>query len=225
MSQKQEKLPLEAARDLIFVLNRLPIPPLTSEQVIERGLLLAKPVPSDDEMIRAAVFYHYSGFATGQLSTHLQKHLPRSTAVEWWNENEVERRQFRGRLAELINDPSKATSRVRLDLELLDREMLIAAGIDFETGEIIHKFFPLTTEAGYKFVLLKLCSNARWKRLKICGFEKCGAIFYRRPSKAGGRPRIYCTPECQLLADQQKALDRQKKQRRRKKTPTKGHQL
>ena len=222
MPNEDKKLPLEEARDTLFALNHLPIPPLTAEQVIERGLLLAKRSPTDREMVRAAVFYHYSGFAVGSMGKHFEDHLPLETAQHWWAENESHRNRFRERLADLSQQPQKAINASKSELQQLDWELLIAAGIDHETGEITHRFFPLTVEAGYMYVLQGLCSKERWKRLRQCRFDGCGAFFYRKPSLAGGRPRVYCTQDCQLKSDRENALARQKKQRLRTRALKRG---
>lgn len=225
MPTQKEKSAIEDARDTIWVLNHLPIPALTPQEVIEHGLLLAKPSPTDEEMTKAAVFYHYTNFASGTLRQHLEMSMQPATVRKWWADNESQRTSFRARLAELVLKPQQAIREAKNDWKQLDREMLITVGIDQDTGETTHKFFPLTVEAGYKYVLQALCNRDRdrWKRLRQCGYSECQAFFYRKPSKSGGRPRDYCTSECQELNDQKgPALIRQKEQRRKRKQGNRG---
>lgn len=202
------------AHQSVTAINRI-CKPLTAEQVIERGLVLAKAEPSDQDIARALFYYSHPGLIHGSLAERNLTKVP-PLLQNWWADCKSERSDFLSRLDALMQSPYKARARhMAADLKLLRENLLITADLDGE-GKTVCRYFPRTFEAGYKFVLLLLYSEKeqRWKRLRKCG--RCQSIFWRKISEVGGRPRDYCTPECQKKADQKKALIRQRHQRMRK---------
>ena len=135
---------------------------------------------------------------------------------DWWEKIGSHRRKFRSRLDELVNDRDRAISkRQSASIKILRRELTIGTRLD-DKGDPIHRFIPWTIEAAYEYVLQKLYNkeNQTWKRLREC--SHCRSYFLRSAGGAGGRPRDYCTPECQKKSDQKNALIRQRKARQRK---------
>ena len=195
------------------------IPQLTSDEVIERGLLLTKIEPSDKEIAKAWIYVGVHELASALLEERFSvKGLARRTEFrrDWWASCESERKSFLSRLNELMQSPDKARAKhMAADLRSLRKKLLITCDID-DQGNVVNRFFPMTVEAGYKFVLQRLyhADHKRWKSLRKCGH--CQSIFIRKISDFGGRPRDYCTPECQKKSVQKKALIRQRKARQRK---------
>ena len=194
------------------------IPPLGTDEVIERGLLLTKIEPSDQEIAKALIYFKIRELVSGSIENYSVESLARRTEFmrDWWAGCESERKSFLSRLNELMQSPDKARAKhMAADLKTIRNELLITCDID-DQGKDVSRFFPMTIEAAYKYVLLGLYNKEqkRWKRLRKCGH--CKSIFIRKISEAGGRPRDYCTPECQKKSDQKKALIRQRKARQRK---------
>ena len=212
---------LQIAHSSVLWVNRAykGIPTLTTDEVIERGLLLAKIEPSDQDIAKAWIYVGVHELATANLDARFSvKGLAEDTTLprDWWASCESERKNFLSRLNELMKSPNKARTKHRAaDLKIIRNELLVTCGFD-DQGKDVCRFFPMTIEAAYKYVLLGLYSKEqkRWKRLRKCG--NCQSIFIRKISEVGGRPRDYCTPECQKKSDQKKALIRQKKARQRK---------
>ena len=217
MIRNQQKSDLEIAHEVIGRLNRMSLPSITTEEMVERGLLFAKTDPSVDEIAQALVYFHYKGIATQDLSSYLENALIKNPTDlhNWWRQTESQREDFQSRLTELIHAPQRAIrERAASDRTILGREMLITCTFD-ESGDDRYRFYPMTVEAGYKYVLQVLYRKSDWwRRVRQCALPDCKAFFLRKVSELGGRPRDYCTPECQLKADGKKALKRQKKQRR-----------
>ncbi len=195
------------------------IPTLTTDGVIERGLLLTKIEPSDQDIAKAWIYVGVHELVSANLDHRFSvTGLAQQTAItrKWWASCESERKKFLSRLNELMKSPNKARTEHRAaDVKIIRNELLITCGFD-DQGKDVSRFFPMTIEAAYKYVLLGLYSKEqkRWKRLRKCGH--CRSIFIRKVSEGGGRPRDYCTPECQKKSDQKKALIRQRKARQRK---------
>lgn len=212
---------LQEAHSSVTWVNRAysDIPQLTSDEVIERGLLLTKIEPSDQDIAKAWIYVGVHELASALLEERYSvKGLARRTAFmrDWWASCESERKNFLSRLNELMKSPNKArTEHMAADLKTIRNDLLITCDID-DQGKDVYRFFPMTVEAAYKYVLQALYNEERqrWKRLRKCG--NCQSIFIRKVSEVGGRPRDYCTPECQKKSDQKKALVRQRKARQRK---------
>ena len=208
------------AHQSVTAINRI-CKPLTAEQVIERGLVLAKAEPSDQDIARALFYYSHPGLIHGSLAERNLTKVP-PLLQNWWADCKSERSDFLSRLDALMQSPYKARARhMAADLKLLRENLLITADLDGE-GKTVCRYFPRTIKAGYIFVLQALYNKKqkRWKRLRKCGH--CQSIFFRKISEAGGRPRDYCSSECQKKHDQERALVRQRspeqraKQRQRK---------
>jgi len=190
--------------------------PITEEQTIERGLLLTKPEPSDQDIARALMSVGNRRIFPDAL---VEQNLLRdpSALVKWWTNRESDRLGFRSRINELMQSPNHSrTKHFAADLKFLRHKLLITCELDAQ-GKTINRVFPMTIEAAYRYVLVLLYrqEKKRWKRLRKCGY--CQTFFLRKVSEVGGRPRDYCTPECQKKADQKKALVRQRNRRRRAK--------
>ena len=200
---------------------------LTTDQAIEQALLLTKAEPSDQDIAGAAVYFALKGQITSQHAnagiTFESSLLKQPSFLQrWWAACRSERSDFLLRLNELMRAPDKARARhMAADFQLLRKRLLIIGDLDDE-GEIVPRLYPMTIEAGCIYVLQALYNkeHKRWKRLRKC--PHCQSIFIRKISKVGGRPRDYCTAECQEKADQKRALVRQRspeqraKQRKRK---------
>ena len=212
---------LQKAHSSVTWVNRAysDIPQLTPDEVIERGLLLTKIEPSDQEIAKAWIYVGVHELTSALLEERFSvKGLARHTAFtrDWWASCESERKNFLSRLNELMKSPNKArTEHMAADLKTIRNDLLITCDIEVQGNGVI-RFFPMTVEAGYKYVLQALYNEERqrWKRLRKCG--NCQSIFIRKVSEVGGRPRDYCTPECQKKSDQKQALIRQRKARQRK---------
>jgi len=192
------------------------VPKLPTDEVIERGLLFAKTNPTQQEVAEALFYYRFVELKDKVATTRTIRREDPLVAALTWNIAKEQRQDFRARLKELMQSPDKARAKhMATDMELLRKELLITGDID-DQGIAFCRFYPMTIEAGYKYVLQALYNKEqkRWKRLRKCGH--CKSIFIRKISEVGGRPRDYCTPECQKKADQQKALIRQKAARKRK---------
>lgn len=210
---------LEQMHESVTLINRIysDVPKLDSEEVIERGLLLTKLEPTDEEIAKALIYVGVHELVTGSLEKwHVEGITQRTEFLsDWWAKSESDRQKFRHRLDELLKNPVQARTKHKdADLDVLRRDLLIVTDFDGQ-GADVHRFFPMTIEAAYTFVLQALYKkkHERWKRLRKCGH--CQSVFIRKISEVGGRPRDYCTAECQRKADQKKALVRQRKQRQR----------
>ena len=218
VSTNQPRPLLHQAHAFIRSVRQIGSPPMTSEQIIERGLLFAKAEPSEAEMARAYRYYRFMILGGGERLGTLDDTLTDLPAIlhKWWAETKTERRIFRSRLTEILQEPQKALSRRARYVKTIQNGVFMYADINDEGTEFLPRFHPLSNESAYQFVLFLLCTKERWKRLKRCDYFKCRSFFYRKASPTGGRPRDYCTAECQKQADQKKALIRQKEQRKRK---------
>ena len=194
--------------------------PLTADEIIERGLLFAKTNPTQQEVADAMLHYSFVELKDKIVS----ERPPPDTLLSalMWRDAKKQREDFRARLEEIIKSPNEAGVKHKAaDMKLLRNELLVTGDID-DQGVGFCRFYPMTIEAGYMYVLQALYNKKqkRWKRLRKCGH--CQSIFFRKISEAGGRPRDYCSPECQKKHDQEMALVRQRspeqraKQRQRK---------
>ena len=189
------------------------VPALPTDEIIERGLLFAKVSPTDQEIGEAMLYYRYVELRD-KVATESHRLDPLVPALMWGQSME-QREHFRTRLKELMRSPAKARLKhMATDMKLLRNQLLIIGDLD-DHGAGSCRFYPMTFEAGFTFVLLALYNKdqKRWKRLKKCGH--CRSIFIRKLSEIGGRPRDYCTPECQRNKDQKRALVRQRNARKR----------
>ena len=191
------------------------VPALSNEELIERGLLLAKTNPTEQEVAVAMLYY---GFM--ELEHKIAKGRPGLDPLVpalMWAKAKKQRQRFRARLEELMRSPAKVKKKHQLaDIKTLQQHLLIIQSVN-DQGRLEQRFYPRTIEAAYTHVLVLLYlgeNEQRWHRLRGC--PHCRSYFLRKASKAGGRPRDYCTPECQKKADQQKALIRQKAARKQK---------
>lgn len=207
--------------DMSTLRRVLGTPPLDADELLEHGLLLAKSELSDEEMAKTKLFYGFGGLFpspghSGQLDLSakwwLKNSARRAELRDWWAGIEPERAKFRARLAELKDTPNKALGSAKADVKILRQQLVIVPDISAE-GKLTHRFFPRTIEAFYCRLLLNLHQPKRQARLIRCKRVDCRAFFLRKILRQGGRPRDYCSPECQSKADQKKALPRQKRKR------------
>ncbi len=193
------------------------VPALSIDEVVERGLLFAKTNPTEQEIDTAMLYFGFMELKD-EGAKYSRREDPLVAALTWHNDNvKKQRQEFRARLKELVQSPVKAKKKHKVeDIKTLQEQLLVITSLD-DQGRLEHKYYPRSFEAAYKHVLLRIYTDKThqlWDRLRQC--PHCQSYFLRKASKAGGRPRDYCTPECQKKTDQQKALIRQKAARKRK---------
>lgn len=209
---------LRQLHESVKLINRFysPVPQLTYDDVIERGLLLVRTEPTYLEMAEAFVYVVANELDAGDLKNWGLDLFAQDTERmrDWWAKSESYRQEFRRRLDELVSDPEQARGKhLDADTAVL-RESLLGV-LDFDNqGNFFPRFFPMTIVAAFTYVLHLLYNEKhnRWRRLTTC--ECCDSYFLRKGG--GGRPRKYCSTECYDKADQKMALVRQKRQRQRK---------
>lgn len=175
---------------------------LTELQAVERGLLLSKRLPADCDIAKAMIY------ASARGNRHPIEQQTISTLLKspdllrnWWEDCSEARSRFRRRLA---------SRKFGANLKALNRDLLVTTEIG-EDGTLLHRYHPMTVDAACRWVLLKLRRPEIRKRLRQC--PECNGHFLVNTM---GRPRIYCTAECQEAADQKAALKRQATPEQRK---------
>lgn len=208
---------LEQVHESITLINRIyaKVPTLTPEDVIERGLLLAKMEPSDQEIAEAFIYVRMRELRSGDLKKWSVEGIAQRTNVirDWWVSIKSDRRKFRDRIDELVKDPDQARKmHQHADRRVVQENVLVVPWND-EHGDTRVRHFPMNIESAWKYVLQNLYNEKkkRWEHLRKCKWKPCSEYFWRKERKGstGGRPREYCSPECQKKPDQERALIRQ----------------
>jgi hypothetical protein len=191
--------------------------PYATEDVIDCVLLMTKAEPSAEDRARALA---YLGWKT--MCERAVSNLATLEGVldDLWAGCSKERTRLRKRLDQLmVSIPAERKRQLAKDQAVLRRDALMVGDID-EDGKTILRTFPMTTWAACAFALVALSApdHERWRRLRHC--PCCQSYFLRKHSKAGGRPRKYCSDECTEKADRERAKKtlaaRYAKQRKRK---------
>ena len=222
------QLILEAQTALLTLTDKIKGPFPGTEEVVRLALRFTKKNPSVRDMLEMMLLYQttiedpsIADEAILSKSAELSlKNDPsfQQAAPDWWEDNASHRRKFRRLLEGLLDDPQKAISRRGKYLQYVQDDMLIVCRFD-DDGEFKQQYFLFSIAAVYHFVmaLLTEAKSYCWKRLGRCARDDCGA-FFLRPIAAGtegGRPRTYCTPECQLAVNRSEASERMKRRRER----------
>ncbi len=222
------QLIIEAQLALAILADRAEASFPPTDHVVELALRFTKESPSERDMAGMMAFYENTVECPALANEHMLSMFVslslnedpeyRQRAANWWKKNASHRRKFRRLLEGLLDDPQKAISRRGKYLQYVQDDMLIVCRFD-DDGEFKQQYFPFSIEAVYHFVMALLTEPKSycWKRLGRCARDDCGA-FFLRPIAAGtegGRPRTYCTPECQLAVNRSEASERMKRKRER----------
>ncbi len=234
LNNRDESLAGQALRvqeELLAIAGRA----LTDREVVDRGLILAKERPTPTEVVRAMVYFGYSGIAHEERppkdgadwETRFVRFVARTPHLKdqmnrYWNDLERDRQDFRERLNAVLANPKKAAKAMAGTLDRYRRDMLIVAKpVRFENEvQTVHRYYPQSIRSAYGYVLDLLLYADFARDLRRCNLPICRSFYLSAPTPQGGRRAVYCSTECQAVSKKLQDAERQTRYRERKQTST-----